>query len=244
MRLSDATSARSEELLAYLSAPPAPPPAHERTSKRLARRFTPERSRYFLARTATDLVRARERRRAAQRLTDSPLRLHLGSAAAVKQGWVNIDLVGHRVDLAWNLLRPLPFPSAAADAVFHEHVLEHFSFPDALRVLQECFRVLRPGGVLRVGVPDGGAYAHAYTEGGAGIIEEARPGRPTAMIAVAEVFYNHGHRSVYDLETLSLFMSAAGFGDIEERAFGDSAISPAPDSAFRRVETIYVEGTR
>jgi predicted SAM-dependent methyltransferase len=243
MALSDVARAQRKDLLAYLSAPPPLPPVNERMSKRLARRVVPEPVRPLLARAATDLMRARERRRAA-RLSTSALRLHLGSAALVKEGWVNIDFVGHRADLAWNLLRPLPFSSASAEAVFHEHVLEHFSARDGLWLLEECFRVLRPGGVMRVGVPDAGAYAKSYIEGGVGIIQTARPGRPTPMIAFAELVYSHGHRWMYDGETLALFMSAAGFKDVEQRSFGESAISPVPDSAYRRAETIYVEGTR
>jgi predicted SAM-dependent methyltransferase len=188
-------------------------------------------------------MRSRERRRAS-RLDTGALRLHLGSAASLKRGWVNVDFAGHPVDLAWNLLRPLPFPDASAEAVFHEHVLEHFSFEHGLRLLDECFRLLRPGGVLRVAVPDGGAYARAYVDGGNGIIDVVRPGRPTSMLALAEIFYCHGHRSMYDAETLVYFMSAAGFSDAAARSFGDSAISPAPDSAFRRDETLYAEGTR
>jgi hypothetical protein len=39
-------------------------------------------------------------------------------------------------------------------------------------------------------------------------------------------------------------MSAAGFTKVAERPFGESAISPTPDSAPRRNETLYVEGTR
>jgi predicted SAM-dependent methyltransferase len=241
MRLRDGV--QRNELTAYLSMPESPPPADEAAAKRLARRVIPSRLRPFAARTATDLLRPRERRRA-RSLAKPPLRLHLGSAASVKQGWVNVDLAGHPTELAWNLLRPLPFPSGTADAVFHEHVLEHFSLSDGLRLIDDCFRVLRPGGVLRIGVPDAGAYAHSYTRAGDGIIERERPGRPTPMMALAEIFYFHGHKWMYDAETLAYVMSAAGFTNVVERPFGESAISPAPDSASRRGETVYVEGTR
>ncbi len=138
----------------------------------------------------------------------------------------------------------MPFPDGTADAVFHEHVLEHFSLSDGLQLIDDSFRVLRPGGVLRIGVPDAGAYAHSYTRGGTGVIERVRPGRPTPMMAFAEIFYSHGHRWMYDAETLAYVMSAAGFTSVAERPFGESAISPAPDSESRRDETVYVEGTR
>ena len=65
-----------------------------------------------------------------------------------------------------------------------------------------------------------------------------------SMLAFAEIFYLHGHKAMYDAETLEYIMTAAGFTNVVERPFGESAISPAPDSAFRRDETVYVEGTR
>src|SRR5262249_10215856 len=146
------------------------------------------------------------------------------------------DLVGHEADLAWNLRRPLPFPDGSVDAIFHEHVLEHFPADHGLLLLEECHRLLRPGGVLRVGVPDAGVYARSYVDGGSGVIEELRPGRPTPMLAFEEIFYHHGHKAMYDAETLALFLSAAGFGDVSARGFGESAISPPPDSEHRRDE--------
>jgi len=48
----------------------------------------------------------------------------------------------------------LPFPDASFDVVYHSHVLEHFSQPDGLRFLGQLPKVLRPGGLLRVVVPD------------------------------------------------------------------------------------------
>ncbi len=53
-----------------------------------------------------------------------------------------------------DLNEPLPFPDYTFDAVYHSHVLEHFPREDAPRLIAECHRVLKPGGVLRVVVPD------------------------------------------------------------------------------------------
>ena len=138
--------------MAYLARRPASPPPGQPRLKRVVRHVVPSTIRPLAARIATDALRPRERRRA-QSLAKAPLRLHLGSAASAKEGWVNVDLAGHPAELAWNLLHPLPFADATADAVFHEHVLEHFSLADGLRLMDESFRVLRPGGVLRIGVP-------------------------------------------------------------------------------------------
>ncbi len=56
--------------------------------------------------------------------------------------------------IAHNLLEGIPFEDAAFDVVYHSHLLEHFPREQAKPFFTECHRVLRPGGVLRVVVPD------------------------------------------------------------------------------------------
>ena len=190
----------------------------------------------------TSLLAPVERRRA-ERLLDAggELRLHLGSGAHRLEDWVNVDLLGMPADLRWNVTRPLPFPDGSAAAVFLEHVLEHFPLGSALDLLEECRRVLASGGIVRVGVPDFGRYIVSYA-GDRAFLEGERPGRPTPLLAVAEVALGHGHRSVWDADTLELALTEAGFAEVRRREFGDSDLEPAPDSPERRGETVYAEG--
>ena len=62
----------------------------------------------------------------------------------------------------WNLTRGIPYPDAAFDVVYHSHVLEHIDREHAPGFLVECLRVLKPGGVLRVVVPDLEQSARSY----------------------------------------------------------------------------------
>ncbi|MGA2837662.1 MAG: methyltransferase domain-containing protein [Acidimicrobiales bacterium] len=189
---------------------------------------------------ATAVATPVSRRRAREHGLGSPLRLHLGSGGNNIPGWVNIDLVGATADVAWDLRRPLPFPDRAASAVFLEHVLEHMTVAEGMAVLRHAFRVLAPGGVIRVGVPDAGLYARSYA-GGDGTLDELRPGRPTRMLALGEVFQEHGHVSAWDGETLVLVVGEVGFVEAEVTPGGTSRIEPAPDSPVRIPETVYVE---
>ena len=112
-----------------------------------------------------------------------------------------------------------------------------------LDVLDECRRVLRPNGMIRVGVPDFGRYIESYA-GDRHFIEENRPGRPTPLIAVGEVALAHGHRSVWDAITLEGMLAEAGFVEVSVRAFGDSQLEPPPDTPMREPETLYAEGRK
>jgi predicted SAM-dependent methyltransferase len=192
----------------------------------------------------TTLLLPIEKRKARRIVEETPhgeLQLNLGSGPYRLDGWLNVDIIGMRPDLHWDLRRALPFPDGSAKAVFLEHVLEHIPLAGVMYVLGEARRVLRPGGVIRVGVPDLGRYMKSYA-GDQSFVNELRPGRPTALLAVAEVAQFHGHVSAWDDETLVAVLEAAGFQDVENRAWGQSRLSPAPDTELRRAESVYAEG--
>jgi ubiquinone/menaquinone biosynthesis C-methylase UbiE len=56
--------------------------------------------------------------------------------------------------IRWNLARGVPFAADSFDMVYHSHFLEHLDRDAGCQFLAECRRVLKPGGVLRVVVPD------------------------------------------------------------------------------------------
>jgi predicted SAM-dependent methyltransferase len=92
-----------------------------------------------------------------------PMLLNVGCGQTFHSEWINVDVVPaspavRRVDLA----RGLPFPDRSIDACYCSHVLEHLRPDDAGRALAELFRVLRPGGVVRIVVPDLRRVAEQY----------------------------------------------------------------------------------
>lgn len=72
----------------------------------------------------------------------------------------------------WDLRKGIPFPQHSFDVVYHSHVFEHIPREAGPSFLAECFRVLKPGGVIRVVVPDLEAliarYSSALSRLGAG----------------------------------------------------------------------------
>lgn len=64
----------------------------------------------------------------------------------------------------WDLGKQLPYPAGSFDVAYHSHVLEHFSREAGQRLLRECWRVLRTGGILRIAVPDLEQIARLYLE--------------------------------------------------------------------------------
>jgi predicted SAM-dependent methyltransferase len=89
--------------------------------------------------------------------------LNVGCGRCYHSAWTNIDLVAATPEVrAYDLRRGLPYDDNSFDGVYHSHVLEHLTPDAAESMLRECARVLKPGGVLRVVVPDLEGIAREY----------------------------------------------------------------------------------
>lgn len=81
--------------------------------------------------------------------------LNLGCGSRYHPDWINIDIAPQGPEVIQNdLSRGIPLPDASCDVVYNAAVLEHLRRSDAEAFLAECYRVLKPGGIVRVGVPD------------------------------------------------------------------------------------------
>ncbi len=81
--------------------------------------------------------------------------LNLGCGSRYHPDWVNIDIVPREPEVVqYDLNRGVPLPDASCDVVYHAAVFEHMRDADAAVFMGECYRVLKPGGIIRVGVPD------------------------------------------------------------------------------------------
>ena len=142
-----------------------------------------------------------------------------------------------------DLRKTLPFVSGSFDAVYSSHVLEHMYRVEALGVLKEAWRILRPGGTCRMLVPDLKAIVQEYLgertlPGDSGAADdrarqmcrrllmrrEESPRRGLIYGAYTALTDFHEHKWMYDGPSLVKLMTEAGFGEVRERPFRDSSI--------------------
>ncbi|MDP1561082.1 MAG: methyltransferase domain-containing protein [Pirellulaceae bacterium] len=98
--------------------------------------------------------------------------LNVGCGRHFNPAWRNIDVVSYDPQVeAHDLRLGLPSKPNQYDMVYHSHVLEHLTPADGQRLIEECYRVLKPDGVLRIVVPDLEQIARGYLTA----LEEACP---------------------------------------------------------------------
>jgi len=187
---------------------------------------------------------------------------NLGAGGNLLRGYVNIDYSWKPgLDLCWDITRPLPLKSNSLKGVFSEHTLEHLIWTDALKtMLPEAFRILSPGGTIRVSVPDAEMaveeYHQATSQG-----NTSTPWREpydwgnqipmTPMMKTNNTFRRiyeplyMGHKFAYDFQTLDYFLHLVGFVDIKKEEYmcgRDTAL--LVDYKKRAPESLYVEATK
>jgi predicted SAM-dependent methyltransferase len=156
------------------------------------------------------------------------LRINVGSSSRHVDGWVSVDILRDPEGrcLRMDATQPWPFASGAAVAIASEHVIEHIDPAAFPGFLSEAFRVLRPGGLLRLSTPNLRGICGAYLAADAFVLEAHRRHGYEARTH-ADLVNNYlrcfGHVHVYDVESLRLLLAEAGFVDVREAAFGQSA---------------------
>jgi predicted SAM-dependent methyltransferase len=170
--------------------------------------------RTFTARTLHVRVTSRAMRGRWQRQLAGHTRVHLGCGPHPFEGWANLDLGGGPDVVPYDLTGRLPFRDASVDRVFTEHFIEHVPRRRGDRVLSECARILKPGGVLRVSTPDLRRLVEAYLAGDTDEWADQgwRPSSPSRMLN--EGLRLWGHKFVYDEAELTMALRSAGFSAV------------------------------
>ena len=186
-----------------------------------------EAKRALLARTQPSAVRQYLK-------THNPRCLQIGAGSTPLQGWLNTDLVPQSKDVVFlDVAEPLPFSANELDFIFHEHMIHQISHEAAAYLLDECFRVLKPNGRMRVATPDLQFLVDIYL-GSHHTETQEKFVRRTLDLAFPKTGFYHGgfvvnhfirgwdHQFIYDEATLSEALRRARFSNIRRWPVGVS----------------------
>jgi predicted SAM-dependent methyltransferase len=159
-------------------------------------------------------------------------KLHLGCGYHRMAGWLNCDLDPMRDAIILDVTRPYPFAENTFDFIYCEHMIEHIPYSGGRAMLEESYRVLKPGGRLRIATPDVRFLFRLYRDDRSALEEEyiAWSGAQflgdkaphTALGVINNFVRDWGHTFIYDSDTLPQSMEAAGFVEITPMKIGES----------------------
>lgn len=165
--------------------------------------------------------------------TKSPIRLNIGGGKSQALNWINVDTIWG--DCVFDIVWPWPVDDGQISSIYMGHVLEHLDHGKASTVLNEVYRVLCDGGLLRVVVPDAFKWMNAYVKNDNDFFDAAAkvwPNWPWQMpkLEIVSKYLGAGngnerllgHKVAYDFESLASKLTSAGFVGIEQSDYMQS----------------------
>ena len=180
--------------------------------------------------------------------------LDIGPGKDLRENFITVDFKWRRgLDVCWDITKGLPLPNESVSGVFTEHCLEHVPLESGDLVIGEIYRVLKPGGRVRIVVPDAQIFLTRYAKWISGEPAEPLPfmerddfhGIYQPIMSVNRIFRNHGHQFIYDFPMLDALLRRNRFGEIVRQRFnvgGDERL--LVDKEDRSSESLYAEAVK
>lgn len=197
--------------------------------------------------------------------------LNIGCGSHSAPGWTNLDnspnarlskipyartilykigiLSKQHYDVKWpdnliiqDLSKKLPFKDNELEYVFSSHCLEHLSFDNAIEVLKEIKRVLVPGGIVRIVLPDLKFYIDKY------LAEKEEGNQLAADNFVKNLhFISKGrdpHLWMYDVQSITKRLKDLDFKNVMERTFKKGDCMDVDILDNRPNDSLFIEATK
>jgi predicted SAM-dependent methyltransferase len=191
-----------------------------------------------------------------------PSKLHLGCGFNVLPGWLNTDYYPPKDGTVHlDATSPYPWPDNTFDFIFSEHMIEHVPYAAGRRMLEECFRVLKPGGRIRISTPDlkflislydaTQDIQRAYIEWSTKRFISWAPEAADTFV-INNFVRDWDHAFIFDEKTLAKAMTGAGFDTLSRCLLRESASPELRDlendtrmpDGFLQLETLTLEATK
>jgi SAM-dependent methyltransferase len=175
------------------------------------------------------------------------MRLNWGCGDWVEPGWVNSDVKeGPGIVLA-DIRGGLPFEDHTFDYAVSIHAFPELTLDELTPALVELRRVLRPDGVLRLGLPDLDRAIRAYLEGDQDyfLIPDEAARTPGGKLITQLLWYGYS-RSLFTYDFIEDLLHRAGFRNVRRCGYRQTASRFAEIVTLdnRECESLFVEGER
>lgn len=136
------------------------------------------------------------------------MKVHLGCGDKFIPGWVHVDVKpASHVDHVLDLRNLYGFDAGVANEVYACHVLEHFGRHEVQGVLNEWVRIIKPGGIIRLAVPDFEAVCARYQK-------TAEVSEILGLVCGGQRDDYDYHKMIFDYHSLATMCDRAGLKNI------------------------------
>lgn len=147
-------------------------------------------------------------------------------------------LLADHIFVHHDLARGIPLQDGVADYIYSSHFFEHLYRGDAISLLRECYRVLKPGAVLRISIPDLEYAVGLYSSG-----------RKDEMLKNYFFVEDGGndfsrHKYMYDYQMMAALLGKIGFNNITRRQFREGLMPDVDVLDNRQEESLFVESIK
>ena len=175
-------------------------------------------------------------------------RLNWGCGHEGEPGWINSDIKeGPGIDISGDILDGLPLDTDYLDYAVSIHSLPEIPYPELVRVLQELRRVLKPGGVLRVSLPDldKGIAAYQSNNWDYFLIPDEEVKSIGSKLIVQLLWYGYS-RTLFTYDFIEEVLYKAGFSSVSRCSYTvtNSAHPGIVDLDNREEESLFVEAVK
>ncbi len=180
--------------------------------------------------------------------------LNVGFWQQLEAGRIYKDLNGtsNTYMLNHDLRLGIPAADNTLDLVYHSHMLEHLTYQEGILFIKNCLRVLKPGGTMRVLVPDLELWINAYVNNNTFFFDQYRRDGgidKDIYVTKAAVFmgmlHNHEHKCGYDFESLKWLVEYVGFVDVKRTLYASGEVDDLeiiePMEPLKIMESLCIE---
>jgi predicted SAM-dependent methyltransferase len=135
-------------------------------------------------------------------------KIQFGAGSLNIEGWLNLE----QADA--DITKPLPFADGDVDAVFAEMVCEHVTPREAWSFLDECHRILKPGGLIRIVIPDFVRCWRLKDPEWLKVNQGVTQNDGSLKQQMKSILFCHGHQGLWTAELLQAVMESIGFSQV------------------------------
>ena len=181
-------------------------------------------------------------------MSEPVARLNWGCGGAGEPGWINSDVKqGPRIDVAGDILAGLPLDADTFDYVVSIHALPELPLDAQVPALAELRRVLRPGGVLRLALPDLLKGVDAYRRGDRDyfLVPDEDAESMGAKLVTQLLWYGYS-KTLFVADFVEEVLRRAGFAEVHHVGYRETTTDHAGITELdnREAESLFVEAVK